>query len=83
MGSNHIILALNSFARWLDKLGLSAVYGLQSVIRQTFIEGSYPLVANDTSPCPVSQTPSFPPQSPKGHSFLKIGRKKINSYMTA
>lgn len=37
---------------WLDKLGLSASYGLQTVIRQTFYKGEYALVADDLTPNP-------------------------------
>ena len=37
---------------WLDKLGLSAKYGLQAVLRQSFYHGEYPLIAEDFTPYP-------------------------------
>ncbi|KAK7501878.1 hypothetical protein BaRGS_00006964, partial [Batillaria attramentaria] len=37
---------------WLDKLGLSALYGLRTVIRQTFYHGNYALIGDDLTPNP-------------------------------
>lgn len=37
---------------WLDKLGLSAKYGLQAVLRQSLYQGNYPLIAEDFTPYP-------------------------------
>ncbi|KAH9514040.1 hypothetical protein Btru_030058, partial [Bulinus truncatus] len=37
---------------WLDKLGLSALYGLSHVFRHTFFGGSYSLISNELEPRP-------------------------------
>ncbi|KAK6174489.1 hypothetical protein SNE40_017756 [Patella caerulea] len=37
---------------WLDKLGLSALHGLQAVLRQSFYGGSYSLIDTNLNPNP-------------------------------
>ena len=37
---------------WLDKLGLSALSGIQTVLRQSFYKGEYALIADDFTPYP-------------------------------
>ena len=37
---------------WLDKLGMSALYGIQTVIRQTLMHGHYSLISADHFPYP-------------------------------
>lgn len=37
---------------WLDKLGLSALYGLKAVLRQCLYNGNYALISQDFTPYP-------------------------------
>nr|XP_006816007.1 PREDICTED: heparanase-like [Saccoglossus kowalevskii] len=37
---------------WLDKLGISSLYGIDVVIRQTFFHGHYALIDDDLNPLP-------------------------------
>lgn len=40
--------------RWLDKLGLAALYNYSAVCRQTYVGGNYGLLDGDLYPLPVS-----------------------------
>lgn len=44
--------------RWLDKLGISAAYGVDNVFRQTLIQGNYALLRKNFDPNPVNEANS-------------------------
>ncbi len=41
------------FFRWMEKLGISAKYGLRTVFRQTIYGGYYSMIGKDLQPNPV------------------------------
>ena len=48
------MIIINLFHRWLDKLGLAAIFNHTRVMRQDFFGYNYGLVDQDGTPLPVS-----------------------------
>lgn len=66
---------------WLDKLGLSARYGLQAVLRQSLYHGNYPLISDDFTPYPDYFLMVLHKRLVQGHVFkVSTSTDKVRVY---
>ncbi|XP_070206932.1 heparanase-like [Littorina saxatilis] len=65
---------------WLDKLGLCASKGIQTVLRQDFYGASYPLVDSDLNPTPDFWLTVLYKRIVRGAVFNATGRHDVRVY---